>query len=349
MSGLAVVTAVRDRPVPLRASLAAWSADAAVDEIVVVDWGSEVPLARVGVLDFPKVVLVTAGQGEPWLRGLALNLGIEAAAGALVLCLDPGMAHRDAGPDAALVHERGGFSSECGPDATAVLVARADLRAVGGWHEFLPGEGFAAQDLYNRLEDAGVVRRFFREDVVGPVPCPDHVAPPIRSPDEIRIELPGGMARDPFFASERNKLLAGLAPWNAVLASLRPRRMGRPAPREVTVQLGPRTALERRLQDVASYLTARFIAQVPEEISMPMFAEMIDDRSPGDRTRGRTGSTRSTRRWRNWPGEAPAAGGRGLRGRARAAAGAHGGWRARACWPPRRCATRTASSASWPR
>ena len=239
------------------------------------------------------------------------------------------MAHRDAGPDAALVHERGRVSApNAGRTPRRCWSARADLRAVGGWHEFLPGEGFAAQDLYNRLEDAGVVRRFFREDVVGPVLCPDHVAPPIRSPDEIRIELPGGMARDPFFASERNKLLAGLAPWNAVLASLRPRRMGRPAPREVTVQLGPRTALERRLQDVASYLTARFIAQVPEEISMPMFAEMIDDRSPGEPDAGEPAAPDRRGAGATGPVRRRLLVGRGLRGRARAAAGAHGGWRA---------------------
>ena len=285
MSGLAVVTAVRDRPARLRASLAAWSADDAVDEIVVVDWGSEVPLARLGVLDSPKVVLVTAGAGEPWARGLALNLGIEAAAAEWVLCIDPGVALHDAGAAAATLGRHGGFFSASGAAATTALLARADARRTGGWHEFQLGHGFAAQDLYNRLEDAGVVRRFWPDDALVPVPFPDHGEPAIRSPDEIRIELPGGLERDAFFAGERNKLLAGLAPWSATLASLRPRRMGRPDPRQVTVQLGPRTPLERRLQDVASYLTARFVAGVPEEISHAIFAEMIDDRSGADQVR----------------------------------------------------------------
>ena len=285
MSGLAVVTAVRDRPARLRASLAAWSADDAIDEIVVVDWGSEVPLARTDVLDFSKTVLVTAGAGEPWARGLALNLGIEAAAAELVLCIDPGLVLHDTGAVAATLGRNGGFFSECGAAATTVLLARADARRCGGWHEFLLGEGFAAPDLYNRLEDGGATRRFFRADALVPVPFPDGGEPAMRSPDEIRVALPGGLGRDAFFAAERNKLLAGLAPWNATLASLRPRRMGRPDPRQVTVQLGPRTALERRLQDVASYLTARFVAGVPEEISHAMFAEMIDDRSGGDQVR----------------------------------------------------------------
>ncbi len=285
MSALGVVTAVRDRPVLLRASLEAWSADAAIAEIVVVDWGSEVPLARAGVLDFPKVVLVSAGRGEPWARGLALNLGIEAASAELVLCIDPGATLRAPGEAAATLAGRHAFLSECGERAATAMVRRRDALAVGGWHEFLMGEGFAAPDLYNRLEDGGVARRFFHDDDVAAVPRPAVREDAIRSPDEIRIELPGGLERDPFFTHERNKLLAGLAPWNATLAALRPRRMGRPDPRQVTVQLGPRTALERRLQDVASYLTARFIARVPEEVSLPIFAEMIDDRSPADRVR----------------------------------------------------------------
>ena len=275
-TGLAIVTAVRDRAADLRVSLARWSADDAVDEIVMVDWGSAVPLARTDVLEFPKTVLLTAGAGEPWAPGLALNLGIEAAGAELVLCLPPGTVLRDVGGAAATARARGGFLSDRGIEAAAVLAARADLLAVGGWHEFLLGDGFAGQDLFNRLEDGGARRLFLAGgalEMVRPLEAP------VPSPGELRIALPAGMERDPFFIGERNKLLAGLAPWNGVLASLRPRRLGRPEPRRVNAQLGPRTAFERRLQDVASYLTARFVSAVPEEISFPMFAEMVDDRS----------------------------------------------------------------------
>lgn len=282
MSGLTLVTAVRDRAARLQRSLAAWTADDAIDEIVVVDWGSEVPLAKLGVLDHPRTVLLTAGAGEPWARGLALNLGIEAATHETVLLLDPGVALADAGRVAAARAARGGYVTGHGATSPVALLRRDDARALGGFNEFLLGEGFEEQDLYNRLEDAGARHRFLHADEFRAVA--DDAVPQgvLRSPDEIRLELPHGMGRDPAFIRERNKLLAGLVPWTPALAALRPRRIGRIAARRLTVQLGPRTELERRQQDVASYLTGHLIANLDPKAAIPLLGRLIDDRTPAD-------------------------------------------------------------------
>ncbi len=275
---LSLVIAVRDDQ-RLQAALERWTRDEAVGEIVVVDFGSASPLTGRGVLGLAKTIVVRVGADEPWAKGLALNVGIEAAAGAVILAVDCGAALRDTGRYRRTLEMRGGYLSGYGSDKASsseiAMFRREDWQAVGGYHEYLLGWGFEDEDLFNRLEDAGGVHRFFQAADFG---VAEPAAETAMAGSDLGIALPDRLESHRWFQINRNKILAGLAPWNGAMAKLRPRRFGRPAERVVTCELAPRTRLERRLQDCASFLAARFLHNVAESVAFPMLAGMIDER-----------------------------------------------------------------------
>ncbi len=278
LPGLSIVSAVRDVE-RARAAVGLWSSDAAVDEIVLVDLGGTRRLAELGVLGAEKTVTVVTGRAEPWARGLALNLGVAAARYDTVLVMELGDELRGIGRYLEAMRARSGFVTGFGTEkmlaSDIAMFRRPDWESVGGCHEFLLGWGFEDEDLFNRLDDAGVMHRFFAAADFGTAGVAD------AAPVDVEIELPPGLAGQRWFQNNRNKILAGLAPWNAAMAALRPRRFGRPSERMVTCDLAPRTPLERRLQDCASYLAARFLHDVPETVAFPMLRRMMDDRAEG--------------------------------------------------------------------
>lgn len=96
--------------------------------------------------------------------------------------------------------------------------------------------------------------------------------------DQGTVTLPERLARHPSFQNDRNRILAGLVPWTAAMAALRPRRFGRLGERAFSCDLAPAPALERRMQDCAAYLAGRFLHDVAEEVAHPMLEGLLDDR-----------------------------------------------------------------------
>ncbi len=271
-AGLSIVTAARGG---LETILKRWAAQADVDEIVAVAFDGAT--ARRGSRGAAKTVVVQVAGEEPWAKGLALNIGIEAASRDTILVLDPGHQLRDIGGYRRAIAAHGGYLTGYGIDKSVAsevsMFRHADWASIGGYHEYLLGWGFEDEDLFNRLEDAGVAHRFFRpEDFSG---AGGEVVAAAGS--DLGLELPEGLERHRWFQNNRNKILAGLAPWSAVMP-LRSRRFGRPRAGVLTCELAPRTTLERRLQDCASYFAARFLHNVPESVALPMLARMVDER-----------------------------------------------------------------------
>ena len=274
---LSVVTAVRDGVRALQMALGRWVQDEAVDEVVVVDFGSARPLTELGLLEVAKVVVVRSGAGAPWARGLALNVGVEAARGEAVLALDCGDALLGAGGYEARLRAEGGYWTSYGERMgrpELALLRREDWRGAGGFHEYLLGAGFEDEDLFNRLEDRGLRHRFVAPGDV----AREGVSEATAEDGVDGLALPDSLERNRAFQIGRNKILAGLAPWDASMPELRKRRFGRVGERALSCELAERSALERRLHDCASYLAARFLFDAPESVAFPMLKAMIDER-----------------------------------------------------------------------
>lgn len=292
--GLSIVTALRDRAASLHGSLRSWIAHPGIDEIVVVDVGSRPSLEDLGVLEAPKVVLVSIDEAPPFCPGLGRNVGAEIARSATLLLLEPDLHLRDIDRALEAVAARAGAFATGVPAGSglslpgAVLVGRERFARVGGYHEFLPGRAFSHEDLANRLEDDGADHVFFG-------PAAIEAVPQAEPPRTVRVDRTDpadpfdGLERTPLFEAQRNRILAGLLPWRPGLAELRPRRIGSVDPRLYRCALAPCSTLEQRQRDAASYLAAVLLhrADPDRTIGLTMLDPLFEERSDGYEERAR--------------------------------------------------------------
>lgn len=157
LSGISIITAVRNREERLADALKNWKELPGVDEIVVCDWSSSVPVT------VPQGVKLVRVESEPhWRLSMAFNLAAHHATGAILLKMD--VDYRVTNPSFALrvAPEEGQFS--CGNANIArhpedrflcgcVCVRTSNFFAVNGYNERLVGYGYDDDDLYNRLRE----------------------------------------------------------------------------------------------------------------------------------------------------------------------------------------------------
>lgn len=179
--GTAIVAACMNRHETLAKVLPEWAAVEGVDEIVLVDFSSDPPLKdTVDATGVPNVKLLRV-EGEPkWVLSRAYNLGVNASSMESVLRIDCDYSVR---PDFVSAHPlpaalqdsaaatqkteaekpgyyRGNYAKARNEDEVhlngAVFIRRADFWAVGGYDERIQTYGWDDEDLYNRLEKAGL-------------------------------------------------------------------------------------------------------------------------------------------------------------------------------------------------
>jgi len=164
---VSVVTGCRDRESHLQQALPTWLAAEEVDEVVVVDWSSRDPLAT-SLRDHldrqgGRLVLAVADHQPRWHLSRCLNLGIQVATGDVVLKLDSDVRLLPGFFEANSVEEdhfRAGDDLGIRAPLWGNIVAfRSDLLRVKGYDERLVGYGWDDEDLYQRLQRAGVIRQ----------------------------------------------------------------------------------------------------------------------------------------------------------------------------------------------
>lgn len=168
LPGTTLVTATRNRTDNLLAVLPSWLAQSGIDQIVIVDWSSDIPvsasLAAAGIGD-PRLTLARVDHEPAWVLTWAFNLGFRLARHARILKAD---ADIRLAPDffAANPLGRGRFIAgnwRTAPPGQAHINGafhchRADLAAVQGFNEYLTRYGWDDDDLYDRLGRAGLAR-----------------------------------------------------------------------------------------------------------------------------------------------------------------------------------------------
>ena len=209
-----LVTVNRNRLANLLQVLPSWLEIADVSEIVVVDFGSFPPIARVGVLAHKKIKLVTVEQTDGWRIGLAINIGVDHATSNRILKLDSDIILM---PGQSLRHldlNRNFFRGdvELGVSNGQTAFRKQDWLKIGGYNEWLSGYGFDDTDFYQRLCATGLRPQLMPSDLLMEIP---QDRDPIDQSDlapSVARKL-GEPVPEKDFSDAKNLFLAYMAPW----------------------------------------------------------------------------------------------------------------------------------------
>jgi hypothetical protein len=167
-AGYSLVTCCMNRNDHLLQTLPTWLVHQSIDEIVIVDWSSEIPVAvsleQAGIHD-PRIRVLRVEDEGSWVLSHAYNIGFRATTKDKIVKVDSdiildaefftrndmGVGKLTAGnwrqADSGQTHVNGFF-----------VVGRKDLLAVNGFNERIVTYGWDDDDLYDRLTDSGVKR-----------------------------------------------------------------------------------------------------------------------------------------------------------------------------------------------
>lgn len=202
--GISVFTAVKNRTESLEEALKTWVTFPEIDEIILLDWGSDeslLPLVR--KYQNGKIVLAEAGPREKWILSFACNLAARLTSRTKILKLDADVRLLDGFFDRHPL-KQGEFY--CGNWRTrrndnemhlngVVYVNRDDFFRVNGYNEYIKFYGWDDSDLYLRLEATGLSRHDLDLDTLYHIPhasrtqfqsTPAHLA---QIPEEERATL----------------------------------------------------------------------------------------------------------------------------------------------------------------
>lgn len=274
-----LVTSNRNRLAYLQESLPTWQAVDDIAEIIVVDFGSDRPIATADFADPRKITLIRVENTDEWRPGLAHNIGVDHATMPLICKLDADIAIADhtwlRGADAEHCFYRGRYTGAVSHGQT--IFAKSQWAAIGGYHEWLPSWGAEDTDFYIRLRRHGVPERdidpiFLRE--VG------H-SHDIRTSPKIVTEFFTLDPIDPrarmLFTGSRNTYLVNMYPWSpAMRLSYRAQRVGDHA---IRVEMPPLPEAYRRGVAFANFLGLVRLRGSPEqnELLSAMIARFLSD------------------------------------------------------------------------
>ncbi|WP_058314801.1 glycosyltransferase [Cognatishimia activa] len=223
--GISLVTCSMNRSENLLKALRSWLPQSEISELIIIDWGSDVPVAETlhkeGIFD-PRIRLVRAPDEARWILSYAFNLGFRLAKFDKILKVDADIVLSDDFFDKNTLIE-GSFiagnwrEAEQGQEHVNgfFYLHKNDLAEIGGFNEYITTYGWDDDDLYSRLDEIGIKRENVApstikhldhsdeersEDILGDVPAFSAI-------DEIR--------NDTMFKIRRNRFIANVMPvWN---------------------------------------------------------------------------------------------------------------------------------------
>lgn len=199
----------------LRDTLPTWLATRGVGEIIIVDWSSppeesivkvveEVVASQLSTRPQPPVRVVVVHGETQWILSLSYNLGVSYVTRPVLLKLDCDYAVRDTNLLASVSLSPGTFVSGDWSKTDdknqrhlngALLVAAADMRAVGGFDERIQSYGWDDTDLYHRLSALRGLTRIAGFNVANSKKAPlEHIEH--GDTDRVRVHFLGATAAD---------------------------------------------------------------------------------------------------------------------------------------------------------
>jgi glycosyltransferase involved in cell wall biosynthesis len=258
-----LVTPNRNRQDSLRRVVASWQATPLIDEIVIVDYGSNDPIRHQQFENPEKLKIVRVENSTEWCIGLAINIGVDLAASDAICKFDSDVTLTASdwlvGLDLRDGFYRGHYAH--GISNGQVLFARQHWQGVGGYHEWLTDYGYDDSDFYQRLRASGAREQMLPAGMLV-AEVHEHGS---RIGTEIKNEFFTLQTRTPEerlnYYSLRNTYLAMLRPWNA---SLRRPYVARAESRaSVTVELAVPSAERRWAEAIANFCALARATGVP--------------------------------------------------------------------------------------
>lgn len=208
---VSVVCGFMDRHEALRQTLPNWLAFPEIGEVIVVDFGSSVPVEAVtDVYDDARLRIVHVRGQTRWIASKCHNLGVRLAAGGVLLRLDadywlePDFFAKHPLADALFFagNRRIARTDNERHLAGALYVHKRHVIRVNGYDERIVTYGDENDDLYERLARAGLSRRDFDLDSIHHLPHEEALRVQLRAASDVQRET-------------ENKQTAG-RPWTAL-------------------------------------------------------------------------------------------------------------------------------------
>lgn len=180
--GISIFTALKNRTETFQEALKTWIVQEFIDEIIIVDWGSdESIISLINNYQNGKILLAVVPDQPKWILSHAYNLAARLTTKDKILKIDadvkilPGFFEKHP-------LEIGSFYS--GNWRTArdeneqrlngtLYIKREDFFSVNGFNEFIKSYGWDDTDLYQRLVNEGLKRYDFDFDTLYHIPHED--------------------------------------------------------------------------------------------------------------------------------------------------------------------------------
>lgn len=183
--GVSIICAVCNRTEPLRYAIPSWLNMPNLNQVVIVDWSSEIDLFKslggmdIPRLDDPRIVRISAPAQVHFSLPKSFNLASMFVHSKLMLKLDadvvivdgrsiprPTVGRSFVSGNWQKAVERGPYHRNESYLTGSCFVGLKDFKAVGGYDERFNRYGYDDDDLYHRLERSGLSRQTFPDYVL---------------------------------------------------------------------------------------------------------------------------------------------------------------------------------------
>lgn len=180
--GISLFSAIKDRTDNLKKSLKSWLSCPEVNEIVLVDWDSRIPLSELlSEFDSSKIVLVTVPHQPKWILSKAFNLAARFTKRNKLCKVDSDYLLSQDFFANHLLRKRTFYTGNWKRARNAnekhlngfIYLYRSDFFSVCGYNEKINTYGWEDSDLYKRLGKRLLIRRLVNLEKISHIPHDD--------------------------------------------------------------------------------------------------------------------------------------------------------------------------------
>lgn len=212
--GVSLVSCCMDRNTNLVKALGSWVKIKGVDEIVIIDWNSLVPVVQTlkteGIED-SRIKVYRVHNMRFWVASWAKTFGYEVSSYDKILFIDADDRIDDVHflkkhPLPKHVFYGGSRNKQYGGKHLYGMhyVHKASLERIGGQHQYITTYGYEDTDLFNRLSKSGLKRRNFNLDK----------AQHLTNTDDEQQRTVNQLINNKYFARRLNMKVANRILWN---------------------------------------------------------------------------------------------------------------------------------------
>ena len=197
MAGVSVIVGCMNRSSFLLQSLPSWLYHPEIREIIIVDWSSDETLVIPPSLMEPRIKILRVEKTGGWILSLALNFAAQHTKYPLLLKLDAdSVLDTNFFKKHPLRIDSNEFYSGNWRIARnenekhlngVVFLARQHFMQIGGYNEYIRTYGWDDSDLYNRLQQSGLLQKDFVYETISHIEHNNLLR--TRGGQDIRLEI----------------------------------------------------------------------------------------------------------------------------------------------------------------